>query len=51
MTRMKTDDKARTKTGLTDAIPFEFQPPEAREWLKLDEMTKCKKVMEIQLLQ
>jgi hypothetical protein len=50
MTRMKTDE-ARTKTGLTDGITFEFQPPEAREWLKLDEMTKCKKVMAMQLLQ
>ena len=50
MTRMKTDE-ARTKTGLTNGIPFEFQPPEAREWLKLDEMTKCKKVMAMQLLQ
>jgi hypothetical protein len=50
MTRMKTDE-ARTKTGLTNGIHFEFQPPEAREWLQLDEMTKCKKVMEIQLLQ
>jgi hypothetical protein len=47
MTRMKTDDEAKTRDGIT----FEFQPPEAREWLKLDEMTKCKKVMAMQLLQ
>ena len=44
MTRMKTDE-TKPKTGLTDGITFEFQPPEAREWLELDEMTKCKKVM------
>ena len=47
MTRMKTDE-VRTKTGLTDGSTFEFQPPEAREWLQLDEMTKCKKVMAAQ---
>ena len=46
MTRMKTDE-AKTRDGIT----FEIQPPEAREWLKLDEMTKCKKVMAIQRLQ
>ena len=45
MTRMKTDE-VRAKTGLTDGSTFEFQPPEAGEWLQLDEMTKCKKVME-----
>jgi hypothetical protein len=28
---------------------FDFYPPHAREWLQLDEMTKCKKVMETQL--
>ena len=43
MTRMKTDE-AKTRDGIT----FEFQPPEAREWLQLDEMTKCKKVMAAQ---
>mmetsp|Transcript_6609 Transcript_6609/g.14966 ORF Transcript_6609/g.14966 Transcript_6609/m.14966 type:complete len:509 (+) Transcript_6609:90-1616(+) len=27
----------------------DFYPPEAREWLQYDELTKCKKVMEAQL--
>ena len=27
---------------------FDFYPPEAREWLEFDEMTKCKKVMAAQ---
>ena len=44
---MKTDE-VRAKTGLTDGSTFEFQPPEAREWLQLDEMTKYKKVMATQ---
>ena len=39
---MKTyEGNAKHSTGKT----FDFQPPEAREWLYLDKMSKCKKVM------
>ena len=30
---------------------FDFHPPEAREWLEYDAMTKCKKVMAAQQLE
>jgi len=41
MLRMKNEPKASRST-------FDFYPPQAHEWLELDEMTKCKKVMEAQ---
>ena len=41
MLKMKNETRASRST-------FDFYPPQAHEWLKLDEMTKCKKVMEAQ---
>ena len=43
MLRMKNKTKAARLNST-----FDFYPPQAREWLQFDEMTKCKKVMEAQ---
>ena len=44
---LKTKNEMRA-TPINDT--FDFYPPKAREWLQLDEMTKCNKVMEAQLV-
>ena len=43
--------KNRANTKHPNNSTFDFHPPEAREWLEYDEMTKCKKVMAAQQLE
>ena len=38
----------QTDLSIEHDVKFDFYPPEAREWSKYDELTKCKKVMEAQ---